>query len=139
MFKTIIWASDCSWPASNARPIAEDLARSNHAKLIVAYAQEGGLMGHVFPEQGEATPEHMLRETVSELRRDGIDAELIVKRSGTGGEAKAIADLATETGADLIVAGNAGHGATAGTILGSVIGRLLHFAPCPVLTVPVKH
>jgi len=23
--------------------------------------------------------------------------------------------------------------------LGSVIGRLLHFAPCPVLTVPVKN
>ena len=138
MFKTIIWASDCSWPARHARHVAEGLARSNDAKLIVAYAEEGGLIGRVFAEHGESTPPHMLRETVDELKRAGIDAELVVRQSGKGGEAKAIADLARETGADLIVAGNAGHGATTGSILGSVIGRLLHVAPCPVLTVPVK-
>src|SRR5690349_15155990 len=129
MFKTIIWATDCSWPARHARHMAEDLARNNDAKLIVVYAEEGGLIGRVFAEHGEFTPQHLLRATVDELKRSGIDAELVVTRSGKGGEAKAIADLAGETGADLIVAGNAGHGATAGSILGSVIGRLIHFAP----------
>jgi nucleotide-binding universal stress UspA family protein len=34
------------------------------------------------------------------------------------------------------VAGNAGHGTVGGVVLGSILGRLLHLAPCPVLTVP---
>jgi nucleotide-binding universal stress UspA family protein len=56
-----------------------------------------------------------------------------------GGPARSIADVAKETGADLIVVGTRGHSALAGVFLGSVTLKLLHLAGCPVLCVPKPH
>jgi hypothetical protein len=53
-----------------------------------------------------------------------------------GKPAAEILDYARAASADLIVAGSHGHGAIANMILGSVAGRLVRQAPCPVLTVP---
>ena len=47
-----------------------------------------------------------------------------------------IADAAREVDADVIVVGTRGHAPIAGLLLGSVTQRLLHIAPCPVLSVP---
>jgi hypothetical protein len=46
---------------------------------------------------------------------------------------------AAEAGADMIVAGNRGHGPLAGLVLGSVALKLLRTAPYPVATVPWRH
>ena len=136
MFKKIVWANDSSWQAQRALPLVKELAADGSAKLVVVYAQEGGVMGKLFVEKGEQTPPQILKHTVEELETAGLDAELMVVRSGGGGQSQAIADVAREIGADLIVAGNAGHGAVGGVVFGSILGRLLHLAPCPVLTVP---
>jgi nucleotide-binding universal stress UspA family protein len=47
-----------------------------------------------------------------------------------------IADVARDSGADLIVAGARGRTQLSGLLLGSVTQRLLHLGPCPVLVVP---
>ena len=50
--------------------------------------------------------------------------------------AQGIADIAEEVEADVIVVGTRGHWAIGGLLVGSVTQRLLHVAPCPVLSVP---
>ena len=55
---------------------------------------------------------------------------------GVSSAAHALADVAKEEHADLIVVGTRGHTALGGLLLGSVTQRLLHIAPCPVLAVP---
>ena len=74
---------------------------------------------------------------VSELAADGIDAkEKVVSGPTLSDAANMIADVARESGADLIVVGTRGHTPLAGLLLGSVTERLLHLGPCPILAVP---
>ncbi len=66
------------------------------------------------------------------LRADGLDAEVIVQR---GPAARLLLALAHERAADLIVLGTHGRGGVALALLGSVVGRVLRGATCPVLAV----
>jgi nucleotide-binding universal stress UspA family protein len=50
-----------------------------------------------------------------------------------GSAARALVDVSSSAG--LVVVGSHGHGAIAGTLLGSVGLQLLHHADCPVLIV----
>jgi nucleotide-binding universal stress UspA family protein len=73
---------------------------------------------------------------VEELSRDGLDAVAKVVSYVGPRPAQGIAEIAREAGADVIVVGTRGHSALGGLVVGSVARRLLHVAPCPVLTVP---
>jgi nucleotide-binding universal stress UspA family protein len=53
-----------------------------------------------------------------------------------GGPAHAIAKIADEAGADLIVVGTRGESPLTRLLLGSVTQRLLHIAEQPVLVIP---
>jgi len=55
-----------------------------------------------------------------------------------GNPAEAVLKCATELPADVIVMGSHGRGGFERLILGSVAEKVLHHAPCPVLTVPPK-
>jgi nucleotide-binding universal stress UspA family protein len=66
----------------------------------------------------------------------GGDLGLVCLELELGGPAHAIAAIADETGADLIVAGRRGHSRIRGLLLGSVTQRLLQVAHQPVLVVP---
>jgi nucleotide-binding universal stress UspA family protein len=139
MFDVIVWATDGSPAANEAFPLARDLAKTNGAKLIVAHVDElvrarGGY--HTHPDEGQLLD--AIRGQVSELRDEGVDAELQIATLSTGGPAHVIAEVAQAAGADLIVSGTRGHGQISGLLLGSVTHRLLHIAPCPVLAVPAK-
>ena len=69
---------------------------------------------------------------------DKSGVELMMSRVVRRGKAVLeIAEYAEEIGADLIVVGTHGHTGFDHVMLGSTTERLLHHAPCPVLT--VKH
>jgi universal stress protein A len=74
-----------------------------------------------------------VRETVGDAPPGGRERHLRVE-SGT--PSHAILRRAVESGTDLIVMGTHGRGGFNRLLLGSVAEKVLHGAPCPVLTVP---
>jgi hypothetical protein len=85
-----------------------------------------------FPADLE-TDEHQakVRHQMDELAKQGTKAEARIVQGGVKNAAHAIADVAKEEGADLIVVGSRGHTSLGGLVLGSVTQRLLHLGPCP--------
>ena len=70
------------------------------------------------------------------LRGGGVEATFVVRTCTAGNAAKAVAEIARETRADLIVVGTHGYGRVAGLLIGSVAQGLIHASVCPVLAVP---
>jgi nucleotide-binding universal stress UspA family protein len=139
MFKTILWATDGSATADRALPYAKALAAAEGAKLLVVHCREilvgGRASGYpVFPDEEEIVAK--IRGQVDEMQAGGVDTTLEVISGAASSAAHAIADVAREEHADLIVVGTRGHAPVAGLLVGSVTQRLLHVAPCPVLAVP---
>ena len=137
MFDTIVWATDGSQQADRALEVAKTLALDNRASLVVVhvvqhYATETGLA--VYPDEDRMKAK--LEQTVQQLSRDGFRPSLRIVDHVGPQPAHEIADIARKEGADLIVMGTRGHGPIAGLLLGSVVMRLLHVAPCPVVAVP---
>src|SRR3954449_11574769 len=106
MFKKIIWATDGSAFPDRALPFAKALA-SDGAALVVVHAVEtyagsraAGLPLYVEEEEMQQRAE----QQVEDLKAEGIDASLEIV-AGVGGvrAAHAIADAASEAGADVIV------------------------------------
>ncbi|HUB75493.1 MAG TPA: universal stress protein [Solirubrobacteraceae bacterium] len=136
MFKQIVWATDGSEGADRALAVASALASQDKAKLVAVHSVEYLLAkGSAALEVDDDERQAKIREQVRTL---GDGATLRVVESGMSGAAHAIAEVAAEEGADLIVVGTRGHTVLAGLLLGSVAQRLLHVAPCPVLVVPAR-
>ncbi len=128
MFHTIVLALDGSDGADRAIPTASALAARDGARVIVAHAQTRAL---------ETDINARLAEQIDVLRNAGIDAEVITANSVIDGrEADAIAQIAHECAADVIVIAGRGRSPFVGAVLGSVTQRLLHVADRPVLVVP---
>jgi nucleotide-binding universal stress UspA family protein len=137
MFKTIVLALDGSEGSKKAIPTAVALAQQDGARIVVAHVEQdiagkGG--GPIVATEDEIQAE--IRQQAEELSNDGVEASVEMRSVTLGGPAHAIADIAREANADLIVAGTHGHTAIGGFLLGSVTQRLLQVASCPVLVVP---
>ena len=137
MFDTIVWATDGSPQADRALEVAKTLALDHAASLVVVhvvqhYATETGFA--VYPDEDRVRAK--LEQTVQQLSKDGFRPSLRIVDHVGPQPAHEIADIARKEGADLIVMGTRGHGPIAGLLLGSVVMRLLHVAPCPVVAVP---
>ena len=137
MFKTIVVAMDGSEGSKRAASMAAELAKAQGAKLVVAHVAEhsvgkGG--GDLRADEDQLKEE--IRGYAQELSSGGVEVDFEVRDEIVGGPAHAIAEVADQAGADLIVAGTRGHSAVAGLLLGSVTHRLLHIAKRPVLAVP---
>jgi len=137
LFDTIVWATDGSENADRALEVAKTLAHDHQASLVVVhvvqhYATRTGLA--VYPDELEVKAK--LEEAVQQLSKDGFRPSLRIVDHVGPHPAHEIADIAREVGADLVVVGTRGHGPIVGLLLGSVVLRLLHVTPCPVVAVP---
>jgi nucleotide-binding universal stress UspA family protein len=140
MFTKVIWATDGSEHADRAMPLAVQVAKTDGAELHVVHVAEK-LVGPRVGGMDALVDEDEIKAKV-ERQAEAIAAEHDVKTSihvvvAVGNHvADRIAEIAQDAGADLIVVGTRGHGALGSFVLGGVTQRLLHVAPCPVLSVP---
>lgn len=147
---TIIVATDGSEHAVRAIRLAIDIVRED-AKVIVASAigvpdlvdlQGTGFAGPVVTvdevaEMREAATEVADREIAEAAGLFGDHP--VEQRIIDGDPGPALASLAEETGAELIVVGSHGKGIVGRFLEGSTSRYLLDHAPCPVLVVPPEH
>jgi nucleotide-binding universal stress UspA family protein len=137
LFDTIVWATDGSENADQALEVAKELARRDGASLAVVhvvqrYATESGLAVYADEDRVKAK----LEQEVGQLSNDGFKTSLRIVDHVGPQPAHQIANIARELEADLIVVGTRGHGPIKSLLVGSVVLRLLHVAPCPVVAVP---
>ncbi len=126
--------SDCSLAALDE---AIALAKALGDDIILAFGYApGGYGGGEVPTHREAV--HELAEKVTAEGRERasgrgveVDVELVPKHP-----AEALADIADEHDARMIVVGSYGEPPLRGAILGSTPYKLLHGADVPVLVVP---
>lgn len=132
----IVVGYDGSACAKAALRSAAEMASALGDRVVVAFAFEDPIVG------GESAD---LRATLTEMGRARV-AEARSVLSGQGVEsdevviekppAHALADLATERDARLIVVGTRGESPIKGALLGSTPHQLLHLSDKPVLVVP---
>jgi nucleotide-binding universal stress UspA family protein len=144
--KRVLVATDFSKPGDHARDVGVALAKQVGADVHLVHAFDIPL-ALVTPYE-VAVPDGLIREA-REAARKKLDLALDevrakgVKATGHLAEvpaAPAIADLAKELNADLVVIGTHGRTGLRHVLLGSVAERTLRLAPCAVLTVkPADH
>jgi nucleotide-binding universal stress UspA family protein len=143
--KQILCPVDFSTGSRRALDEAAALARSHEAGLTVLHVHALVVAGPEVPYLGTGVPLdeisrarliHRLQEFIEPVLTAGIHPETKLLE---GDPWVVIAEQAQLLPADLIVMGTHGRRGFARWILGSVTERVLHTAPCPVLTVsPVE-
>lgn len=141
LFRSILVAVDFSNDSARALRYAVELARRFGAKIYLLHSYPihvGGIApyGMVVPESferdcREAASKH-LGQWADKVSAEGVEVEFTVTPVFAS---EAIAKLAREIGADLIVMGTRGLTGLKHVLLGSVAERTIRVAPCPVLTV----
>jgi nucleotide-binding universal stress UspA family protein len=136
MYETVIWATDGSEGADVALKEALQLTELTGGRLVAAHCDQRlngrAMASPALPDEEDRRIK--IRRQVDELRADGVDVDLVIRRSHHD-SADVVAEIAGELDADVIVCGSRGLGAFTAAFVGSVGQRLLHVAPCPVLVV----
>jgi nucleotide-binding universal stress UspA family protein len=143
VFKRILHPSDFSPASTSAFKTAVEVAKANHARLLIAHVlpplpavpdvylatrmHEGVLRGYHAHGQKE------LDRLVAKARRAGVRASHRLLDFGVVYER--ILRVARGQRSQLIVMGTHGRTGLAKMTLGSVAERVVAMAPCPVLTV----
>jgi nucleotide-binding universal stress UspA family protein len=139
MFRVILIATDGTQTGDAAVAFAGNLAiEQGWCRVRVVHVDEL-IPGHGGLHHSQALEPEIqtrIKDQVSELQADGLDAEYELRQVVTRSPAHAIAEAASALDADLIVLGNVEDGPLRGLLLGGVAHRLLQIAPCPVLVVP---
>jgi nucleotide-binding universal stress UspA family protein len=138
MSSKIVVGVDGSDGSDRAVAEATEVAKRDGASVLLVHVVERiAAKGDMAPlHADEPAVKERVEKQAADLRDAGVDADVRFESIILGGPARSIADVAAETGADLIVVGTRGHSALAGVFLGSVTQKLLHLASCPVLCVP---
>lgn len=118
---------------------AVDEARRRRASLSVVHAYPPLGPGGPFSAQSidpsivARAAERAVRAAVSEIDTEGVEVTpMIVCNSAAG------AVIEASAGADLVIVGSRGLGATRRLLLGSVATQVVHHAPVPVVVVPTS-
>ena len=135
--KLIVHGTDGSPEAHGALDLAMELAKDTGAALAVVsvhvvHIGGKGITPPISDVEQAHGAEHVAEEAVNAARSAGIEARSYVM---TGEPARAIADLAEQLGADLIVVGSRGFGNLHGALVGSVSRGLIGRSKVPVTVV----
>ena len=144
--RRILHPSDFSRASGAAFSKAVDLAKMNKAELLVVHALAPTLPmlgdGYVSPKVYEdlvasarGYGKKNLDALVAKAKKAGVRAKSILLE---GVAHEQIARTARRQRADLVVIGTHGRTGLAKLFLGSVAGRVIAIAPCPVMTVRGK-
>ena len=119
---------------------AVGVATNDHAELHVVHVVEKLVSGRAsgldaFGNEDEIKAK-VKEQATTIARENGMKTVVHVLGARTLKVAEAIADMADQIGADLVVVGTRGHSPVGGLMLGSVTQGLLHISPCPVLAIP---
>ncbi len=131
----ILFPTDFSHCGDAALRLATALARDCGATLIIVHVEEppiaygGGEMYYGVPEPASEDLQRMLEQVVPTDRAVPYEHRLV-----TGDPASAVAQLAAEENADMIVMGTHGRTGLTRLLMGSVAEAVVRRAPCPVLT-----
>jgi nucleotide-binding universal stress UspA family protein len=136
VLSTIVVPSDGSTAAEAQLASARALARATGARIVVAHINElvRGHSGAHPLHAGEEVLEASVRDQVDALRGAGVRADVQI-RASSAELARAIADLASNCNADLIVTRKSRRNPLTALLFGNVSRRLVRLATCPVLVV----
>jgi len=135
--KLIVHGTDGSDEAREALDLAIDLAKDTGARLAVVSVRvvpvgAKGIAPPIAEVEQPRGAESLADTAAATARAAGVETQPYV---ATGEPARAIADLADELGADLIVVGSRGFGNIHGALVGSVSRGLISRSKVPVTVV----
>lgn len=134
---SVVLGYDESPGAHRALETAIAFAERFATPLVLVYgAEPPGQLGEEFASHLEALEEAGRRaaaHAVARARDAGVETEVVVVRAKP---AEALAAVAKERGALMIVVGSYGESPLRGALLGSTPYKLMHRSPVPVLVVP---
>lgn len=143
-FKNVLCAIDLSDASAHTLAHAAALARWYTSQLTVLHVAptfdamqvRGGALGDAIRIVQPMTREEALRELRQALDGSAIAADHTTLVAEAGEPVTTIVNQALSIPADLLVMGTHGRGGFDRMLLGSVTEKVLHKAPCPILTVP---
>ncbi len=138
----ILYPTDFSESSRAAASIALHVAQEAGADILLTHVVEAhSKEGEVIPpdrarkDPDLAGPLERLESESKELFGDQVPVHL---RLGRGPVPPTIVETARQDAADLIVISSRGEDSFVDRLLGSVAGRLLRLAPCPLLVIKVE-
>ena len=143
IFERIVVPTDFSAGAERAWALARQLAAGSRTELVLLHVPvEAPLFSEDLRSSRRAASVYaasrrwareQLDRRVAKARTDGLRARAALQSGGPPW--RVIVDRARAERAGLIVIGTQGRGGLHRALLGSVAGRVVRSAPCPVLTV----
>lgn len=146
MTRRILHPSDFSPASGAAFKKAIDMAKASRAELLIAHvinpivpiAGEGYLSPKMYDDLRASTQAWASKELdklLAKAKKSGVRVKGLLAEGPAHEE---IVRIAKRKRADLVVVGTHGRSGLAKLFLGSVAGRVVAAAPCPVLTVRGK-
>lgn len=143
MTRRILHPSDFSAASNAAFKKAIEMAKASRAELLIVHvinpiipvAGEGYVSPKMYEDLAASTrawARKQLDRLLAKAKKSGVRAKGVLAE---GAAHEQIARIAKTKRADLVVMGTHGRSGFAKLFLGSVAGRVITAAPCPVLTV----
>jgi nucleotide-binding universal stress UspA family protein len=143
MTRRILHPTDFSKASASAFTKAVEMAKASRAELLIAHVMNPIVPvageGYVSPKMYEdlvastrAWAEKQLDQRLARAKKSGVRVKGVLAE---GSAHEQIVRITKSKRADLVVMGTHGRSGLAKLFLGSVAGRVVAAAPCPVLTV----